>query len=263
MALTARYESPDAWATWADPAYEALGRAIVARAAAPLESRLVVDLGAGTGATSRAIAAAGGHPLAVDLSHAMVAHQRHHRPPAIVADIARLPLTDGAVGATVAAFSLSHVEEPVAVLTEMARVTAAGGSVLVGVFAAAGARHEAAAAVDAAARRRGWVVPDWYVHLKSDLEPRSSAVDMLLTGAARAGLLDASVVDVEVDAGLDTAGALVDWRLAGPAMAPFVAGLGRADAVALRAEAIAALGQDVAPLRPAVRILSSVAPAAR
>jgi len=71
------------------------------------------------------------------------------------------------------------------------------------------------------------------------------------------------VVDVEVDAGLDTAAALVDWRLAGPAMAPFVAGLDRAEADRLHAEAVAALGQDVAPLRPAVRILATVAPASR
>ena len=263
MALTARYGSPDAWATWADPAYEALGRAIVDRATAPLDGRLVVDLGAGTGATSRAIAAAGGLPLAVDLSHAMVAHRRRDRPPAVVADIARLPLADDAAGATVAAFSVSHVEDPVAVLTEMARVTAGGGSVLVGVFATAGARHGAAAVVDAAAARRGWTVPEWYVHLKADLEPRSSAVDTLMTGATRAGLLEPTVVDVEVDAGLDTAAALVDWRLAGPAMAPFVAGLDRAEADRLRAEAVAALGQDVAPLRPAVRILATVAPASR
>ena len=259
--MTAHYDSPEAWSAGADPAYEALGRAVVRQAPRPFDGGLVVDLGAGTGATGRAIAEARGRPLAVDLSHAMLRHRRVERPPAVVADIARLPLPRGVAAACVAAFSLSHVEDPGAVLAEMRRVTTPRGSVLVGLFACSGIRHEAATVVEEAAVRRGFVVPDWYVRLKTELEPRSSSVDTLRSCSERAGLVETTIVDVEVDAGLDTASALVDWRLAGPAMASFVAGLGPVEAGRLRAEAIRSLGEEVAPLRPAVRVLASTAPA--
>ena len=99
-------------------------------------------------------------------------------------------------------------------LAEMARVTEAGGSVLAGVFAATGSRHAAAAVVDqwptAGLGGAGVVRP-------AEGRPRapSPAAATLLPGCGRPGSR-AHGVDVEVDAGLDTAGALVDWRLGTP-----------------------------------------------
>jgi SAM-dependent methyltransferase len=263
VALTDHYHAPEAWAQGADPAYEALSRAIVAATPVPLGGRLVADLGAGTGATSRAIAAAGGRPIALDLSTAMLGHLRSSRAPAVVADIAALPLATASAGAAVAAFSLSHVDAPHAALAEARRVTAAGGPVLAGVFAASGARHPASGVVDALATRRGWLPPEWYLHLKNDLEPRVADRDTLTGLATAAGLADVEVVDRDVDAGLDTPETLIRWRLGGPALAPFFQGLPAHEQRLLISEAAAQLGPDVEPLRLTVRILSSVVPAVR
>src|SRR5205807_948601 len=135
LSVSVRYESPQAWSTGADPAYEALSQAIVAASPVSLLGRSVLDLGAGTGATSRALEAARSRPLALDASAAMLAHRRAIRPPAVLGDMTTLPLATASVGGAIAAFSLSHVEDPSAVLAEARRVTAAGGPVIVGVFA--------------------------------------------------------------------------------------------------------------------------------
>jgi SAM-dependent methyltransferase len=261
--VSIHYESPEAWATSVDPAYEVLGRAIVTAAPVPLHGRSVLDLGAGTGATSRALEAAGSRPVALDLSAAMLSHDRARRPPAVVGDMATLPLSAASVGGAIAAFSLSHVEDPGAVLAEARRITVVGGPVMVGVFAETGTRHPAKEAVERAAARRGWTPPDWYVHLKTDLEPRLADPHKLADLAAAAGLTVVGVTDRHVDAGLDTADALVGWRLSGPAIADFVASLPLGERDALAAEAVAALGSDVAGLRLGVRILASVVPATR
>ena len=263
MAVAAHYDTPGAWAKGADPAYEALGRAVVAASPVGFEGRTIADLGAGTGATSRAIAAAGGQTLAVDLALPMLAHNRATRPPAAAADITALPFGDGRVGGAVAAFSLSHVTDPAAVLREAARVTASGGPVLAGVFAAAGPRHEVSVIVDALAAEGGWSPPAWYRDLKDHLEPQVGADDALARLAAAAGLMAINVSVVEVDADLHTAEALVEWRLSSPAMAPFVNGLSSDARVGLCEAACQALGEPVQPLWLAVRILSSVAPATR
>ena len=262
MAVT-EYTTPAAWAEGADPAYEALSQAVVAASPVPLTGREIVDLGAGTGATSRAIARAGGRPLAVDLSHPMLTHRRGQRGPAVVADITALPLASASVGGAIAAFSLSHIDEPGAAVAEAARVTAPGGPVLVGVFGATGTRHPASPIVDELATKRGWRPPPWYVRLKRVLEPRIAASKELTRLAAAAGLTDIIVSDLDVDAGLNTAEAIVGWRLGHPAMAPFVAGLPPEQRVALRKEAVAEVGADLQPLRLTVRMLASVAPATR
>ncbi len=263
MAVTVEYLTPAAWAGKVDPVYEALGAAVVAASPVPFTGRLIADLGAGTGATSRAISRAGGRPLAIDLSHPMLAYRRAERPAAAVADIGALPLARAGVDGAVAAFSLSHIEDPGAALAEAARVTRAGGPVLAGVFAVAGARHGAGPIVDRLAARRGWSPPPWYQRIKSDLEPRIADTDELIRLAAVAGLTDIVVVDADVDTGLDTAEDLVGWRLGHPAMAPFVARLRAADRHALEAEAIAEVAADLQPLRLTVRILASVVPATR
>jgi SAM-dependent methyltransferase len=263
VALRDHYCSPDAWARGADPAYEVLSEAIVAASPVPLAGRLIADLGSGTGATGRAISAVGGQPISVDLSFAMLAYGRAGRPPAISADIAALPLGAASVGGAAAAFSLSHVEDPGAVLSEAARVTTPGGPVLAGVFAETGARHPAATVVDQLARQRGWAPPAWYQHMKVDLEPRVADPAALSRLAEAAGLVDLAVIDRDVDAGLDTPASQVAWRFGNAAMADFLAGLTAAEHTALVDDAVAALGPRPQPLLLKVRILSSVVPATR
>ena len=262
MALN-HYLSPEAWAEGADPAYEALSRAIVAASPRSLADRLVLDLGAGTGATARALAAVGARPVGVDLSLPMLAHDASRRPPAFVADMIRLPMPAACADGAVAAFSLSHVDDPGAVLAEARRVSRGGAPVIAGVFATAGSRHPAKDVVDALARDKGWSPPDWYAHLKDDLEPRVADPETLAAWARAAGLVDVVVEERDVDAGLYGAQALVGWRLSLPALAPFVSRMTPAVRRAFERAAADALGPDVQPLRPAVRILVSVVPADR
>jgi hypothetical protein len=131
------------------------------------------------------------------------------------------------------------------------------------VFATTGARHEATSIVDTLATERGWLAPPWYRHLKDHLEPQVATDDALATLATVAGLDEIEVSVREVDAGLDTPDALIRWRLSGPAIAPFVNRLDGQELASLWDAARRALGSSVQPFRPAVRILSSVAPATR
>ncbi|HWC39162.1 MAG TPA: class I SAM-dependent methyltransferase [Acidimicrobiales bacterium] len=264
--MSVHYESPHAWATSVDPAYEALSRAIVAASPISLVERSIVDLGAGTGATSRALQAAHSRPIALDLSVSMLAHGQASRPPAVAGDMTTLPLATASVGGAVAAFALSHVEDPGAVLAEARRVTEPGGPVIVGGFAATGSRHPAKDIVEDEAARRGWAPSGWYVHLKQDLEPRVTDRQSLVQLATDAGLAVVDLRDEDVDTGLDTAEALVGWRLSGPGLAPFIAGLpseDRDELAAAAVAAVAALGSAVQRLRLGVRILSSIVPATR
>jgi ubiquinone/menaquinone biosynthesis C-methylase UbiE len=86
----------------------------------------------------------------------------------------------------VAAFSLSHVDDPVAALVEIRRVLHARGTVAVGVFAA---RHSNRPkdVVDVVAAEFGFEPPSWYVRFKGDVEPRTNTPDALFTCAERAG----------------------------------------------------------------------------
>ncbi len=263
MNAAAQYASPAAWARGAEPAYGALSHAIVGASPVPLDGLVVLDLGAGTGTTSRAISAAGGIPVAVDVSLPMLAYDRAGRPPAVVADITALPIGTDAVGGAVSAFSLSHVDQPGDALAECRRTVRPGGPVLAGVFALTGARHPAAEVIEEVATRWGWTEPSWYLHLKNDLEPLVSDEDTLSRLARGAGLDAVSVFDVDVDTGLETAAELVGWRLGGAALAGWVATLPVADRDAVVREAVEAVGSDPQPLRVAVRILSSIVPAAR
>jgi SAM-dependent methyltransferase len=232
---------------------------MVAASPVALAGRVVLDLGAGAGATSRAVLAAGGRPLAVDLSAAMLAFGAGSRPPAVVADVGRLPFADCGVGATVSAFCLSHLDDPAVALAEAARVTAAGGPVLAAVFALA-PRHPSKVAVDGLAAALGWQPPPWYTHLKDHLEPGTASAERLAgLGRSVPGLAGVDVVERVVDAGLITADALVAWRLGMPQLAPFVAGLAPAAHRSLVADAVAAIGPDPEPLRPAILVLRATA----
>ena len=179
------YGSGEAWAAGPTRIYDRLAEALVARSPESLEGATVLDLGAGTGAASRAIAAAGGSPIAIDLSTGMLGHDRHNRPPAAVGDASSLPLRDDGVDALVAACAISHVPEPYVALLEAARVTRPGGRVLVSVFSSRSG-HPAKARVDAVAARYGYEAPSWYEDFKANVEPLTSSIDALFDVARRA-----------------------------------------------------------------------------
>jgi SAM-dependent methyltransferase len=193
----------------------------------------------------------------------MLAHRRTHRPPAFVADASSLPMADDAVGAAVAAFVLSHVDDPAALLGEARRVTTPGGSVVAVSFAATGARSPVHGVVEEILRRRGWVAPTWFRRMKEELEPAVAEPDRMVALAAASGL-DAPMVTIRtVDTGVDSPDELVAWRLGSPGVAPFVAALAAEERNALHAEAVAALGPRRQPLVLDLLVLSALAATAR
>ena len=83
--------SAAAWSGGPGPVYDRLADAVVGAAPFSLAGALVLDLGAGTGAASRAVLARRGRVVALDLSADMLEFDRQERPPAAVADASRLP----------------------------------------------------------------------------------------------------------------------------------------------------------------------------
>lgn len=244
------------WAEGPAWAYDRLSKALVAASPDPLAGARVLDLGAGTGAASRAVAAVGGDPVAMDLALDMLRHDRQARPPAAAGDACALPFRDAAFDAVVAAFSVSHVPDPVRALAEANRVTRTGGVVLAAVFSARSG-HPAKEQVEAAAARFGYRRPAWYERMKRDVEPLT-ATPVALAGAARAaGLSEVQVHEREVDLGLHSPEDLVAWRLGMASLAPFVASLDVGRRRALEEAARAAVGPEPQAFRPLVLILSS------
>jgi demethylmenaquinone methyltransferase / 2-methoxy-6-polyprenyl-1,4-benzoquinol methylase len=93
----------------------------------------VLDLAAGTATSSAAIAETGAEVLASDFSSGMMAEGRRRQPhlPFVGADAMHLPFADGTFDAVTISFGLRNVHDPRLALSEMARVTRPGGTVLV------------------------------------------------------------------------------------------------------------------------------------
>lgn len=93
----------------------------------------VLDVAAGTGTSSAAIARAGHRVLASDFSAGMMAEGRKRQPhiPFVGADATNLPFTSDSFDAAVISFGLRNVVEPRKALSEMARVVKPGGTVVV------------------------------------------------------------------------------------------------------------------------------------
>lgn len=104
----------------------------------PLAGAVVLDAGCGTARAAvplRAAVGPGGLVLGVDATPEMLTAAADAGRGALAAlvlgDVGRLPLPDGAVQAVFAAGLLPHVPDPVASLTELARVTRSGGGLAV------------------------------------------------------------------------------------------------------------------------------------
>ncbi len=247
-----------AWARGPDRLYGRLAEGLVT-ACPPLAGRLALDVGAGTGALSRAIAAAGGEVVAVDLSVGMLAQHRAVRPPAVAADAMRLPFPPARFDATLAAFVLNHLPDPTAALREASRVTRGGGTVAASSFDASWT-HPAKNAVEATAARFGYDPPDWYTALKSVDGPTAGKPQALLAAARVAGLAQPQVLRTTIDGGLRSPAAVAAWRLGMAHLAPFLAGLPPQTRQRLVAATIDAVGPRPPPVRPRVLILTAWVP---
>jgi SAM-dependent methyltransferase len=229
-----------AWEAGPARVYDRLASVLVERCPGGVAGRVVLDLGAGTGAASRAALAAGaGAVVAVDAAPGMLAHARADRPPAAAGDATALPFAAGSFGAVVAAFSLNHLTDPAAGLAEAARVLRPGGGLVASAYAAAD-EHPVKAAVDAACAAAGWSPAPWVGRLRSEAMARLATVEAAREAAAA---LDGAIVEeIGVELPDLTPADLVAWRLGMAQVASFVAALDDDAREALVADALGRLG---------------------
>jgi SAM-dependent methyltransferase len=221
--------------------------------------KVVLDVGAGTGAASRAASARRARlVVGFDIAHGMLAHEAASRPPAVAGDALALPFRSGSFDAVVAAFSLNHVPEPERAIAEAARVLRAGGSLVASAYAADD-DHPVKAVVDRACRERGWAPPAWYGELSERVTPLLATVDRADACVRRAGIDRASCERWTVEVPGLTPAALVEWRLGMAQIAPFVATLTDLDRDELVASAVAGLGEEPPPLVRAMIVIRAVA----
>ncbi|MDO5533260.1 MAG: demethylmenaquinone methyltransferase [Propionibacteriaceae bacterium] len=111
-------------------------RAETVRAVDPRRGQKILDLAAGTGTSSRPFADAGALVVPVDLSIGMVTEGKVRQPDLgfVNADGLQLPFADDTFDAVTISYGLRNVEDTLAALTEMHRVTAPGGVVVIAEF---------------------------------------------------------------------------------------------------------------------------------
>ncbi|TDN91893.1 demethylmenaquinone methyltransferase [Microbacterium sp. BK668] len=113
-----------------------LWRVATTRAVAPRPGQRILDLAAGTGASSVSLAKSGADVVAADFSPGMIAEgrRRHRGIPNlsfVEADATALPFSDGEFDAVTMSFGLRNVNEPRTALAELLRVTRPGGRLVI------------------------------------------------------------------------------------------------------------------------------------
>ena len=108
-----------------------LWRYATVRAVDPREGELVLDIAAGTGTSSAALAKSGAIVTALDFSPGMVAEGRRKHPTIefVEANAEKLPFKSNTFDAVTISFGLRNVNDPRAALAEMYRVLKPGGRV--------------------------------------------------------------------------------------------------------------------------------------
>jgi ubiquinone/menaquinone biosynthesis C-methylase UbiE len=255
--VIAAYEGvANAWAAGPSRVYDRLADAIVLAYPEPIDHQHILDIGAGTGAIARAVVRRGGRATGVDAADDMVAHMRANGFDAVAGDLLSLPFGEGAFDGAIAAFSVSHVDDPVGGLREARRVVRPDGVVMVAAFAA-GASNASKDTVDNVAQRFGYTRPAWYERLKRELEPLTNTRETMRACAERAGLADIVITQSAVDTGVATPETIVASRIGMAHLAPFGDSLDASRRDLFVAAALAEVGRDPQPLRPDVLIMSS------
>jgi ubiquinone/menaquinone biosynthesis C-methylase UbiE len=246
------------WAEGASLVYGPIADQLVATSPHPLSGHTVLDVGAGTGVASAALAMAGAHPVAADLSRPMLAWRATDRPPAVVGDICALPFKDAGADDVVASFVLNHLVHPAAGLRELVRVTRPGGAVLACVFSNA-SQNDARDAIDRAAQEQGWRVPAWYIELKQTAVPLlGTTEDMERTAAQIPRLADIVVSEHRVDVGVNEPEQLVAYRLGQASFSDWLDQVEPEQRNEIRARLVEAIRPIMRPYRPLVVFLSAL-----
>lgn len=116
-----------------------LWRVATTRAIAPRKGMRVLDLAAGTGTSSAAIAKHGAQVVAADFSEGMLAEGRSRHAgneliEFVFADATALPFEDDSFDVATISYGLRNVSEPRTALAEMLRVVKPGGRVVIAEF---------------------------------------------------------------------------------------------------------------------------------
>jgi demethylmenaquinone methyltransferase/2-methoxy-6-polyprenyl-1,4-benzoquinol methylase len=110
-----------------------LWRAATVRAVDPRAGERILDVAAGTGTSSAALAQRGATVIAFDFSAGMIAEGRRRQPKLefVEGDAERLPFGDDEFDAVTISFGLRNIEHPKVALAEMYRVLKPGGRLVV------------------------------------------------------------------------------------------------------------------------------------
>ncbi|QNN63956.1 ubiquinone/menaquinone biosynthesis methyltransferase [Leucobacter denitrificans] len=116
-----------------------LWRIATTRAIAPRKGMRVLDIAAGTGTSSAAIAAHGAHVIAADFSEGMLAEGRKRNADNdliefVFADATKLPFDDDSFDAATISYGLRNVSDPKQAIAEMVRVVKPGGRIVIAEF---------------------------------------------------------------------------------------------------------------------------------
>lgn len=246
-----------AWERGPGRIYNRMAQAVVERAPIDVRGRLVCDVGAGTGAASRALLAAGARVIAGDVAAGMLLAGREHRPPAALFDAYRLPLRGDTLDGVVAAFSFNHLAEPAAAFREANRATRPGGMLLVAVYGLE-AGHPAKEAVEDALSEAGWRSPDGYLELRASITALLSTPERLLAECEKGGVRGARVEEIVLEFPELGPLELVEWRLGMAQHAPFFASLDDGARRRVVARALELVGERSPVLQRPILVLSAV-----
>ena len=252
----ADYRDGRAWAEGPQVVYDRLATAAMRVLPHRLTGARALDVGAGTGSTTRELLRRGAAVVVVDRSPAMLCELRRQLSdsvPLVIGDICRLGIRDDTADVTVAAFVINHLADPVVGLQELRRVTRSGGRVLATTFGADD--HPIKAAVDEVLIRYGFEHPAWYRTIKAgEVAPISTPAGLSAAGA-QAGLRRALVESVAVDLSDLPVSAAIGYRLGLAHIAPFIASLDAAVTDRLRADLVATVAA-LPPLRLQMLVLT-------
>ena len=245
------------WATGPSRIYRLLADTLVACMPGVVPGARVLDLGAGTGVASDAVAPTGARIVAADVAYGMLRHNSAARPPAVCADAAHLPFRSDSFDHVVAAFVLNHVPDLIAALSELGRVVRPGGTIAASSFPTE-RQHPAKDAIGEVLDAAGFMPPEWFATFKAEREGPCGSEDAFRDAAATAGLTEIAVHDLDVDISGGGAAGLAAYRLGMAQIQPFLGSLGDTERAEAERAAIAAAAPFLDVPMPVLALVARV-----